>query len=378
MTAGRGTLSHEPTLRGNREDGERSAGKGVSHTPERRHFILTALKQATALAIVGLCASACASSATPQRSASVPPSRSSSASRIASRRAARPATLRIGRATWALPAALSREVVFAVGGSLEVAGGLRADGTTTATVLVVDPRTGRTRKAGPLAVAAHDAAGGVLGGRRFLFGGGAGATESTVQHLTSGGSQVAASLPEARSDLVAASVGDAVYLLGGYDGTSWVASVLRTVDGRHFSPVARLPVPVRYPAVATVGSTIWLFGGQAQNGPTSVVQRIDVTSGHAQIAGRMRHPLTDASAVVLGGRILVCGGAEGGQPTSAVRRFDPRTLRFSTVGHLPLPVQDAGSAVLDGVAYLVGGETPSSTAAVQTLRLVGSTGGGGA
>jgi hypothetical protein len=36
--------------------------------------------------------------------------------------------------------------------------------------------------------------------------------------------------------------------------------VLKTVDSSVFSTVASLPVPVRNPAVAVQGATIWIFG----------------------------------------------------------------------------------------------------------------------
>ena len=50
--------------------------------------------------------------------------------------------------------------------------------------------------------------------------------------------------------------------------------MLATTDGRHYRTVARLPVPVRYPAVAALGHQIWVFGGQTPAGLTSDVQRI--------------------------------------------------------------------------------------------------------
>ncbi len=282
-----------------------------------------------------------------------------------------PTALRIQRTTWHLARPLSREIVFAVDGSLEVAGGLLPDGTTTAAVTSIDPRTRVSRELAPLAVATHDAAGATLGDRRFLFGGGASVSEATVQQVAPSDSPVpVTSLPHPRSDLAGVVVGGAAYLLGGYDGTTWAGTILRTTDGRHFTVATRLPVPVRYAAVAVLGELIWVFGGQAQAGATAVVQRIDVTSGHAEVIAQMRHPLTDASAVVLEGQVLLCGGSVSGTPTSAVQQFDPRTLQFTQVGNLPQPLQDAGSAVVNGVAYLLGGETPRPTASVETLQFV--------
>ncbi len=80
--------------------------------------------------------------------------------------------------------------------------------------------------------------------------------------------------------------------------------MLGTADGRRFSTVARLPVPVRYPAVAGSGHTIYVFGGETATGkPTDAIQAVDVADGHARVAGHLPAPLDHAAALTLGGRI---------------------------------------------------------------------------
>ena len=74
-------------------------------------------------------------------------------------------------------------------------------------------------------------------------------------------------MPAPRSDAAAVTIGSTTYLVGGYDGTRPDAPVLATTDGRTFTTVTALPVPVRYPAVAALGGQIYLFGGQAITGP---------------------------------------------------------------------------------------------------------------
>ena len=154
--------------------------------------------------------------------------------------------------------------MLAHGPDLLIAGGLTPQATSSTTaVSLLDPVTGSSAPAGRLAAPTHDAAGATLGGRDFIFGGGDQASAATVQALTgSHPATVTGRLPGPRSDLAAVTVGRTAYLLGGYDGSRYDASVLATADGRHFRTVARLPVPVRYPAVAALGGQIWVFGGQ--------------------------------------------------------------------------------------------------------------------
>jgi hypothetical protein len=278
-------------------------------------------------------------------------------------------TVAISRVSWRLPAPLSREVVFAVGGDIELAGGLIPSGATTSAVVLVNLRTGAARGAGRLAIAVHDAAGASIGGSQFVFGGGDTSSDAFVQQLVrDSAAATVGRLPAARSDLVAVTVGASAYLIGGYDGISWASAVLSTTDGKTFTTLATLPVPVRYPAIAVQGNVIWIFGGQAAGGPADTIQRVNVVTGQSQVVGRMSSPLTDASALALGGKFYLCGGLVANTATDAVRSFDPVTRRLVLVGHLPTALHDAGSVVIGGVGYLLGGEDPSPTSEVVALQ----------
>ncbi len=217
--------------------------------------------------------------------------------------------LEVTPAPYQLPAAISRENVLADGSGLLILGGLASPSTSTDAVTALDPVTGATHAAARLAAATHDAAGTMLGGRPFVFGGGSATSVATVQAVTPGHvAAVAAHLPTVRSDFSGVTVGSVAYLAGGYDGTTDSPSVLATSDGQHFRTAARLPVPVRYAAVAAVGGQIWVFGGETANGPTSAVQRIDPGTGRASVVGHLPQPVQGASAVTLDGQVYVAGG----------------------------------------------------------------------
>ena len=263
---------------------------------------------------------------------------------------------------------------------------------------------------GHLTIPTHDAAGATLGGRTYVFGGGEQSSVATVQELTAhqitaghAAATVAGQLPRPRSDLVAVTRGGTAYLLGGYDGAGYDATVLATRDGRRFTVAARLAVPVRYPAVAVLGSQIWVFGGQTSHGITNDIQRIPLPgashTGAGQtvrgrgiasgaVAGHLPRPVTAAAAFTLGGRLYIAGGqtapARPGQATaspSATLTTSDAVLRYqpghpaALAGTLPVPVANAGAAVLGGTAYLVGGDDgvrPVPT--VTELRLVPAAG----
>src|SRR5262249_25606422 len=83
-----------------------------------------------------------------------------------------PPPLQVTGAAYPLPSAISREVVLARDHDLLIIGGITQQLTTTSTIIQLNPVTGRVTRAGHLADPAHDAAGAVLGGRPYLFGGG--------------------------------------------------------------------------------------------------------------------------------------------------------------------------------------------------------------
>ena len=293
-----------------------------------------------------------------------------------------PRVLQVRPAHYRLPVAVSGEAVSPDGRGLLVSGGLLADQSSSGAVIRVDPRTGRSVIAGHLAMPVHDAASAILGGRLIVFGGGTYASSAAVQRPSPARGAVLGSLPAPRSDLLAVTEGATAYLAGGHSSGTYARTVLATTDGRHFRIVARLAVPVRYPGVVAAGGQLWIFGGLTPAGPVSTVQRVDLRTGRAWLAGRLPRPLAAAAAFALDGRIYVAGGltpgsSAGGGGTarlvtsSAVLRFDQARPSFAAAGTLPVPVAHAGVAVTRGVAYLVGGLDGSRTVdAVTTFQVI--------
>jgi len=284
-----------------------------------------------------------------------------------------------GELPWQLAAPISREVILHGAGpnSLLIAGGLDASGSSDVGIYSLDTNTGRLDTIGNLGTATHDAAGVSLNGHGLVFGGGTVAPGATTQRFSvDGGSLTSGTLPQARADAASVMVGAAAYIIGGYDGPSFDTEVLATTDGRHFSDVATLPVPVRYPAVAALGGKIYVFGGQAGDGrPVRNVQVINPITHSASLVGELPIPLSGAIAANLGGTIYLAGG-ESGNSTAALHAvasvfaFNPASGNFLRAGSLPLAVSNAGAAVLGTRLWIVGGEVTGGTptAAVQMLE----------
>jgi outer membrane protein assembly factor BamB len=261
-----------------------------------------------------------------------------------------------------LPTAISGEAIAQARRHLLVIGGLTATDTSSRQVLRLSDTGPAPASAGALRQPLHDAAAATIGGRTMVFGGGSATGTAAIEAVFGGGSAAGAEarlvgrLPTARSDLGATVAGDRAIVLGGYDGSELARDVLATRSGRRLSTVARLPIPVRYPAVAAVGGDVYAFGGETASGkPTPAIQRIDPADGHARVVGRLPAATSHASAVAIGGDVYVLGGMVRGGASDRIVAFDPATSRVGIAGRLPIAVTNAAAGTIGSTGYLVGG-----------------------
>jgi outer membrane protein assembly factor BamB len=318
---------------------------------QRRSAVLVVLAIA-AVAAIGL---ASASKSGPKKTKPTRPARA-----VKATRPVRPPAVEAGLLPWQLSTPLSREVVVPGAGThnLVLLGGLDSSASSTSSVDALDTRNGRLSPEGQLLQPTHDAAVAELGGSAFVIGGGSSTVYRSVQRVRGGRSVSGGVLPSARADAGAVTIGRTAYLVGGYDGSAMDAEVVATTDGRHYSPVAALKVPVRYPALAVLGSRIYVFGGLAANGhPTRAVQLVDPQARTTRVVGRLPVALSGAAAGVLGGAVYLAGGRTPRGATEAVYAFQPRGVSFLRAGSLRVAVANAGTTVSGGRLWIVGGET---------------------
>lgn len=275
---------------------------------------------------------------------------------------ARPTHLLLHVLPQRLPGPIAREAAVSTPAGTIVAGGLLDGDASSATTYLLTP-SGASRRMPSLPVPVHDTAGALLAGKALVIGGGNASEQDVVQEWDGHRWRVVGHLPQARSDLVAASVGDRVLVLGGYDGTRPAEpGILASTDGRRWRTIGRLPVPVRYPASTVVDGAVWLFGGERSGAEQRAIQRVDPRTGAARVAGELPVALGHAVAVPLDGRVLLVGGRTGPDTLSArLWWFDPSTGRVTPAGRLSRPLADAAVARLGTRTVVVGGESPADT-----------------
>jgi outer membrane protein assembly factor BamB len=220
------------------------------------------------------------------------------------------------------------------------------------------PSTGRLTGLGAMPNAFHDAAGAMIGGRLFVFGGGSSSGTDLVQAFdpVTGTASVAGHLPRPLSDLAAATIGGTVYLVGGYDSHVPRSEIYATTDGKTFRVVGHLPLGLRYAAVSASGTRIIIAGGQSATGPVATVSLFDTTNGSVSRVGALPEPVAHASAFTISGTVFVAGGLNsGGAAVAGVTSIDPTTGAIHRETPLRQPVSDAGTVSGPNGALLIGG-----------------------
>jgi N-acetylneuraminic acid mutarotase len=283
-----------------------------------------------------------------------------------------PRQLVVEVAPWRLTARRSRAVALASGDRVLVLSGL-ANGSSTSSVLSIDPSAGSVTHAGALSEPVHDAAGALLDGTAYVFGGGRVGSTDAVQTYAAGKASTAGHLPRPRSDLAADVIGGRAYIAGGFDGSRLTPAILSTTDGTRFTVAGTLALGVRYPAVASIGNSLWIVGGStattesSATGQVDLIQRFDTGNGRTVVAGHLPHSLAHASAFVVSGSLYVAGGVDGRRPLDDVWRIDMWTGAVTRAGRLPGPRSDAAVAVLHDTAWLLGGENGGPSAPLDTV-----------
>jgi hypothetical protein len=175
--------------------------------------------------------------------------------------------------------------------------------------------------------------------------------------------------PSTRTEVVAAVSGTRIYLVGGFradGGTVRTVEVFDTGTGR-WSTGPDLPVAVNHAMAATVGDTVYVFGGHlAGGGHSAAAFRLD--GGAWRQVAEMPEGRGAGTAVAVGTTVYVAGGVSGGEVASQMLVYDTTGDRWTTAPGPPTPREHLGGAAFgdacepnqrcgEGLVYTVGGRT---------------------
>ncbi len=244
------------------------------------------------------------------------------------------------------------------GGRYALIGGLDAADVSTSEVDLGGARA--VSQVASIGVPQHDAQAALLGSRVYVFGGGSASELSHIFSFDPRTKQIASvsNLPTASSDSSVARVGGSAYIVGGYDGTNWLNTVL-AFSPSHPTPrlVARLPVGLRYAAVAASGHDLIVAGGTTATGVSDAVYRVDVNTGQVRHIATLASPVCHGEAVTIGRYVYLVGGRGDldTSQTAAILAIDPDTGKVRSAGALPVGLSDAALIPTPRGVLVIGG-----------------------
>ena len=180
------------------------------------------------------------------------------------------------------------------------------------------------------------------------------------------------SLPNEIAYSTAQALGSQVFILGGvrlFRNAQGIAvyRVLRDVfllDINQSSIERSLSMtePRESATSASMGSTIYVFGGKGKGSPLSQVrlkscEKLDTLKSpmNWERIAPMGTGRGDAGAAVVDGKVLVVGGISGHNFLSSVEVYNPSTNTWQMGPSLKAPRSGMGVAVLEGTVYVAGG-----------------------
>jgi hypothetical protein len=272
-------------------------------------------------------------------------------------------------AAWefATPMANRRSYVAAgqLGGKLYVAGGMfGAAGTRLDRVQRFDPATNVWTTLPRLPQPVRAAAGAVLADEFLVIGGTAARGDGRQVYAYDGSWQPAAPLPRPLYNHSAVTLGERVYVLGGYDTEGEELQTVYVLEDGRWRAAPELPRPVHaFGAVAFRGE-LWVIGGRRGEERLREVWIFDPSMGRWREGPALPKPMELLGAAVVGDQIHAVW-------ERTYQIYDASEGRWRD-GPAPLEPRHALSLFnVDGTLYAVGGCTPAlrDTAVVERRRV---------
>ncbi len=162
-------------------------------------------------------------------------------------------------------------------------------------------------------------------------------------------------LTTARSAFGAATVGQTIYLFGGTtpeQATTTTVQALDTTTGQ-WRDLAPLPAPLASPAPTQLNGTIYLIGGEANGAAVGTVYAYTPAANSWRTLAALPTPRTGLAVEVLEGKIYALGGLVNGTASATVDVYDPVANQWAPGTPLLAPMANFGAATIDGRLYAV-------------------------
>jgi N-acetylneuraminic acid mutarotase len=175
--------------------------------------------------------------------------------------------------------------------------------------------------------------------------------------------QTVADYPHAIMDNGVAAVGGKVYSFTGFDGTALDSTnYVYDPSTQAWSAIANIGTPREAPAVAVVGTKVYVVGGWGNDGnPVATLEIYDTTTNAWTTGAPIPTPYAGSGIAVVGGKIYVVGGCSAlNCGFTDVQVYDPAANSWTAGPAFPAPVAWESCGGINGSLYCAGGDTDSA------------------
>ncbi|XP_010003558.1 PREDICTED: kelch-like protein 17 [Chaetura pelagica] len=165
-----------------------------------------------------------------------------------------------------------------------------------------------------------------------------------------------------RSCLGVAALHGLLYAAGGYDGASCLNSAERydPLTGT-WTSIAAMSTRRRYVRVATLEGNLYAVGGYDSSSHLATVEKYEPQINTWTPIANMLSRRSSAGVAVLEGMLYVAGGNDGTSCLNSVERYNPKTNTWESVAPMNIRRSTHDLVAMDGWLYAVGGNDGSSS-----------------
>jgi len=174
-------------------------------------------------------------------------------------------------------------------------------------------------------------------------------------------------LPNAIQEAAAATDGDRLYVVGGYDVDRNSSSAVFVFDGSVWRRGPSLPIAVNHPGAAAIGGAVYVAGGFTADGATNRVFVLAAGATSWRELASMKRPRGALALVSISGRLYAIGGRDASTQVATPEVYDPGADSWSDLPVMPAARNHVGGYVTGVLGCVAGGRTPDSSGAIDCL-----------
>jgi serine/threonine protein kinase/N-acetylneuraminic acid mutarotase len=164
-------------------------------------------------------------------------------------------------------------------------------------------------------------------------------------------------LLQPRAAAAAAVVGDRIILTGGVDASGKLVNTTEIFDGTSWKLGAPVPTPRQMLGAASDGELVYVVGGTNGTSDLATVEAYDPAADKWASMPQLPEPRSDFGVAVTDARLVAVGGTSAGQVLKSVAALDLTTATWTNLPDMGTARHGSAVAAVGKTVYAIGGST---------------------